>query len=467
MRSPSQNLVGKLRISHFCLMPPLIFLVLTVLLILTVTVKFIYEENLKASRLAAKLARGVIGEILIEDKIGLQIALDRMVDEYNLEEVLVLEKVKQCRFWQIGCACVQIETIEKKLFLYLRNTKGLLFSLIMGLSAIIVVSLIAIILMHRLLERMIATPTHMLIKQITGDIRSYIEQGTIIDADKYNFWISEFQSVADAQIELAKTLKKSLIEKQLIEVRSRTNAAIAQTTQMLAHDVRKPFSTLRIVIGFLEKADTLEETKKLIRLLRKDIDRSLTGVNGLLEDVMEVGRESQLETNDNSPRALLKSSLEEVARIYPEKDVDIQFNWDHQHNVTVNAQKIKRVFSNILENACQAMTNGESIWIKTTESKKFVTFTIRNTGGYIAKEDLPLIFDAFFTKSKKSGTGLGLAIAKKIVDAHGGIIDVDSDEIDKSVEFSVALPIGGTMDLIRVEFPGNLTAYGITADISH
>lgn len=93
--------------------------------------------------------------------------------------------------------------------------------------------------------------------------------------------------------------------------------------------------------------------------------------------------------------------------------------------VNVDAHRVQRVFSNIINNALEAMSvNKGRLWFFTKEdlNSQFTQFCIGNSGSFIQKEEVSKIFDAFYTKNKQGGTGLGLAIAQEIIYAHGGKI---------------------------------------------
>ncbi len=139
----------------------------------------------------------------------------------------------------------------------------------------------------------------------------------------------------------------------------------------------------------------------------------------------------------------------DLFRVYPDADVSLSYDFSHWHMVHADTVRLGRVFANILGNAVQAMRGRGQLWLKTRERGGFVEFTLGNGGSLIPPENLPMLFDAFFTSGKKGGTGLGLAIAKKIVEAHGGAIRCVSEKNEKHpigmVEFVFTLPASGAV----------------------
>jgi signal transduction histidine kinase/CheY-like chemotaxis protein len=250
-------------------------------------------------------------------------------------------------------------------------------------------------------------------------------------------------------------------EHQKFEELTRTadrNAAIAQTTQMLAHDVRKPFSLLRMGLTMLSNAKDPEGVKKVMSRIIPEIDKAMSSVDGMITDVMEVGSVStNLIQEAASPESMIESTLGEIIRIYPEANISFTYEFNHTHMANVHIQKIGRVLSNIVGNSFQAMHNKGQMWFRTSERDGMIEFCLGNGGSVIPPDSLPKLFEAFFTSGKKGGTGLGLAIAQKIVTAHGGKIWCESSKTaahpDGKVEFFFTLPIAGRVNQTTATLP--------------
>jgi signal transduction histidine kinase len=114
----------------------------------------------------------------------------------------------------------------------------------------------------------------------------------------------------------------------------------------------------------------------------------------------------------------------------------------------VSGNQIQRVLLNLLINARQAMPEGGTVLVRLAPSTEsgFVELTVRDSGSGIPQEQLPHIFDAFYTTksgpddSGKGGTGLGLAACKEIIDAHQGRIRVESS-VGVGTAFIIRLPV--------------------------
>lgn len=105
-----------------------------------------------------------------------------------------------------------------------------------------------------------------------------------------------------------------------------------------------------------------------------------------------------------------------------------------------SANRIQQVILNLLTNACQAMSKGGTITVKTFKEGTSLCIEVEDTGSGILKEHLNKIFDPFFTtKAPGKGTGLGLSISYRIVREHDGVIEVESRE-KKGTKFTIKLP---------------------------
>lgn len=226
--------------------------------------------------------------------------------------------------------------------------------------------------------------------------------------------------------------------------------AVSHMTQMLAHDVRKPFSILRMGLSLLSSAQDPVGIQNILSRLVPETEKAMNHVDSLISDIMEVDAPSRANSREIlSPQLLIEDAVSEIGRIFPRAVIGITYDLQHKYNVLANAQKSRRVFVNILINAVQATGRdfGKSghIWIKTRDIDQFVEFCIANSGSQIPLANLSRIFDAFFTSGKKTGTGLGLAIAQKVVTEHGGQIWCRSHATAEYptglVEFYFTLPV--------------------------
>ena len=113
--------------------------------------------------------------------------------------------------------------------------------------------------------------------------------------------------------------------------------------------------------------------------------------------------------------------------------------------VNIDSHRIIQVLLNLLENALAHTTNGGIVTVVARQEGNWVEVAVIDTGEGIPDEDLPNIFERFYRVDKSraratGGSGLGLTIAKRLVEAHGGSIEVQS-ELGKGSRFSFTLPV--------------------------
>ena len=105
----------------------------------------------------------------------------------------------------------------------------------------------------------------------------------------------------------------------------------------------------------------------------------------------------------------------------------------------IDPTQLQQALLNLVKNAMQAMTRGGTLTLQTSEGAEAVSVSVADTGGGIAQEQINRIFEPFYT-TKKKGTGLGLMIVQRIVSAHGGRIELDS-QVGRGSTFRLWLPL--------------------------
>lgn len=165
---------------------------------------------------------------------------------------------------------------------------------------------------------------------------------------------------------------------------SERDAAIAKTTQMLAHDVRKPFLMLKTALDVLRSADPQTIVRKISNITA-EVTRAMTSVDGLIEDVIEIGAKVAPHQEPASPTFLIWNSVIEICRI--RRDAQMKFSYELKHTklADVDENKVQRVLSNILDNAFQATQFKGNIWFKTRDVRnldgpEMIEFCIGNSG---------------------------------------------------------------------------------------
>jgi signal transduction histidine kinase len=166
------------------------------------------------------------------------------------------------------------------------------------------------------------------------------------------------------------------------------------------------------------------------------IDKSVEHANKIGDNLLEYSREISLEIEECSPRSLLDYILLMIQIPAHTKIMDRSLD---EPTIWVDANKIERVFVNLIRNAIEAMHEKGTLEIRSRQKGENMEFTFADTGQGISEQTMAKIFMPLFT-TKVQGMGFGLAICKRIVDAHGGKITVEST-LEKGTTFTITLPI--------------------------
>jgi two-component system, NtrC family, sensor kinase len=210
-------------------------------------------------------------------------------------------------------------------------------------------------------------------------------------------------------------------------VRSARLAAVGKMAAVITHEVRNPLSSIALNTDLLEEelAEAgASEALALLRAIQKEVDR----LTAITEEYLRFARLPR-------PRLEREQLNSIVAGVLELQKEDL-----HSRGVRVDAElapslpavaadegQLRQALINLLRNAADAMGDGGgAVTIATRPAGGGgVAVEVRDTGPGIAPEDLPRIFEPFFS-TKEGGTGLGLALTHQIVAEHGGRIDVDS-----------------------------------------
>ena len=216
----------------------------------------------------------------------------------------------------------------------------------------------------------------------------------------------------------------------------------------LAHELRNPLSLVRNVIT-LQKTPSTPETDS--RWGQDMIERQVSYLTRLTDDLFDVSRI----TRDKLALQRETLNLAEVIRAAVESSRPLIDQRQHELTVTVSQDSIyveadrvrlTQVFMNLLNNAAKYTPNPGHIWVNVEQAGDTVVVRVKDTGIGIAAENMPHLFELFyqvdrsFTRSE-GGLGLGLTLVHRLVEMHGGKIDVRSDGINRGSEFIVHLPV--------------------------
>jgi PAS domain S-box-containing protein len=210
------------------------------------------------------------------------------------------------------------------------------------------------------------------------------------------------------------------IKKLQSEIRKRQHfEAIGRVISGVAHEIRNPLFGISSIGQILEREIESPQHQALIQAVLKETGR----MKRLVDDLLLYSKPSTLSLADVDLGLL----MEELAHYVKSKKSEITIALDIPYTFIIKADrdKMMQVFINIFDNAIDVVKSRIDVNVKKEADKTVVT--ISDDGEGIKQADIEQVFEPFFT-TKKGGTGLGLSICKKIVEEHGGSIEVESDE---------------------------------------
>jgi signal transduction histidine kinase len=179
------------------------------------------------------------------------------------------------------------------------------------------------------------------------------------------------------------------------------------------------------------------------------IRRGTDKITNLAMDLLDYARPKEPRRAPTDIQELIREALEEVGPSAEHFGIGIRFSpAEDTGAVQVDRGQVHRCLLNLLTNAIDAMPQGGTLTVETrttmeTEPKagRYVLVTVSDTGTGIPQEILPKVFLPMFSTKGSRGTGIGLAVTKKIVEEHGGRIDVETD-VGKGSSFVLYFPAG-------------------------
>ena len=210
----------------------------------------------------------------------------------------------------------------------------------------------------------------------------------------------------------------------------------------VSHELRSPLASIKAIVETLESG-ALEERELAVEFLARigrDVDRMTLLVNDLLELSRLESGYTQINLVPVDIRPIIDDAVQTVGR-RTAVDVSVRMNGDLPP-VLGEGHMVWRVLTNLLENAVKATSDRGSVTVTASAEERSVVISVKDTGAGIGRDHLPHVFERFYKIDRSrsdSGTGLGLAIVKHIVQAHGGEVDVESEE-GVGTTFSFTLP---------------------------
>jgi PAS domain S-box-containing protein len=199
-------------------------------------------------------------------------------------------------------------------------------------------------------------------------------------------------------------------------------AAMGSLTAGVAHEVRNPlFAISANADALAEVLLEREEVADLLEAIRTEVNR----LNGLMVDLLQYGTPSAVTLGEQPLGPALAFAVQLCAVAAKQAGVEVEITGNGRQLVRMDRDRFVQVVENLLENAIQHSPRGSRVTLTSSDFREdgrdWVRCLVVDSGPGFREEDLPRVFEPFFTR-RKGGTGLGLSIAQTIVEQHGGRI---------------------------------------------
>jgi len=218
---------------------------------------------------------------------------------------------------------------------------------------------------------------------------------------------------------------------------------IATLAGGLAHEIKNPLSTIRLNMELLAEdfADTATQRDKRVLAKVQMVQRECLRLQNLLDDFLNFAKLRRLQLAPTDLNAVVNEVLELFSPQAEEHRIDVIRYLDPDlPTVKLDSETFKAALINLVINAEQAMKDkGGQLVVRSWSRGRAVALDLIDTGCGMDDHTRSHIFEAFFS-TKPGGSGLGLATARKIIEAHGGGISVESAQ-GRGTKFTIALPV--------------------------
>ncbi|MGN2431059.1 ATP-binding protein [Pseudomonas syringae] len=296
--------------------------------------------------------------------------------------------------------------------------------------------------------------THAITRLMSGfTIDQVVSEFRALRASVIKQWM--IQETADTKVQMEDMIRfNEAIDQALAESISSYTSAVQASRNIflgiLGHDLRTPLSA--ILLGadvLLRTSDLGARPTKVASRIYSSVKRASQIVGDLLDFTRsQIGPGIPLKKTETDIQPICARIVDESRTVNPEADIRLTSS---EHVIAyVDGDRLEQVFSNLIGNSIQHGNSNDPVEVTLAASGDTLQFTVHNTGSPIPEDVLPFIFNPMGRYSPEqitdngpySSLGLGLFIVSKIIDAHGGRIEVTS-KAEQGTTFAVFIPLKG------------------------
>ena len=214
-------------------------------------------------------------------------------------------------------------------------------------------------------------------------------------------------------------------------------ATAGKMSASFAHEIRNPLSSMRMLSQLLmQKPEMSAEQRQSLQYILEEIER----IDNIVKGLMDFARPTTLNLAEQPLVPALQAvlSLMEANLTHHQIRLVLEFAPDLP-DLQFDSDKIKQAFMNVVLNAMEAMPQGGTLSVTTFKLEDGISIKVTDTGVGIPEADIEHLFEPFFSRKDK-GTGLGLANVKRILEEHGGTVEIEN-ALNEGATVSMWLPI--------------------------
>jgi len=208
-------------------------------------------------------------------------------------------------------------------------------------------------------------------------------------------------------------------------------SAMGELASTVAHEVRNPLNAIAMSAQRLRREfpaaaapATAEDRAELEQLLGV-VEGETRRINDVVQQFLEYARPPKLAPREADLGGEIRERAEALRALASSRGVALTVDVGRAGRAVFDPEQLRQAVDNLIRNAIEATPSGGQVSVAAASSAKGHAIDVRDTGSGIAPDDLPRVFDLYFT-TKPDGTGIGLAVTQQIVSAHGGTIEVDT-----------------------------------------
>jgi two-component system sensor histidine kinase HydH len=221
-------------------------------------------------------------------------------------------------------------------------------------------------------------------------------------------------------------------------------SSLGRLSTVVAHEIRNPLMIIKTSLRALRREDA---GPAQVSAAAKDIDEEIARLNRIVTEVLDFARPIKFDVAPVDLNALARDAVKAASAADSPGAIRLDLD-PNVPSITTDGERLRQALVNILGNAIQAVAANpiegapasEAIRLRTARiDARRVAITVSDRGPGIAPEDMPRVFDPYFT-TRRTGTGIGLAISRNIIEGLGGRITVASER-DRGTEVRIELPL--------------------------